>query len=50
MGVRFMTYYPIFLQSIHILDCGLDDLADQHNWTLENVLFEHAAVSGVCEA
>ncbi|KAK0644424.1 lovastatin nonaketide synthase [Cercophora newfieldiana] len=50
MGAELMTYYPSFLQTIRHLDLALGDLEDAPDWTIEDLLLEHAETSRVNEA
>ncbi|XXG97578.1 short-chain alcohol dehydrogenase [Hypoxylon texense] len=50
MGAELMEYSPRFLRSIRVLDLALEELPDGPEWSIEDVLLEHADSSRVNEA
>ncbi|PNY24582.1 LOW QUALITY PROTEIN: Polyketide synthase [Tolypocladium capitatum] len=50
MGTQLMTYCPDFLRSIRALDLVLGELHDGPEWSIDDILHEHADVSPINEA
>ncbi|KAK5999099.1 Reducing polyketide synthase DEP5 [Cladobotryum mycophilum] len=50
MGAELMAYCPNFLRTIRALDLVLEDLSDGPEWSIEDVLSEHAESSPINEA
>lgn len=50
MGAELMAYSSSFLRSIRALDLVLEELHDGPEWSIEDVLLEHAETSPVNEA
>lgn len=50
MGTELMNYCPGFLHSIRKLDAVLEELQDGPEWSIEDVLLEHADTSPIDEA
>ncbi|KAH8195328.1 hypothetical protein TruAng_010496 [Truncatella angustata] len=50
MGADLMAFSPEFLRSIRALDLVLEELHDGPEWSIEDVLFEHADTSPINEA
>ncbi|KKP02218.1 KR domain-containing protein [Trichoderma harzianum] len=50
MGADLMAYCPSFLRSIRALDLVLEELPDGPEWSIEDVLLEHAETSPISDA